>query len=57
MQNDLCENPDALIEAYCNRLEIPHIPSSTNWTPREIPEWKTWERWHLDAKESTGIKK
>jgi len=55
--SDLCENPEAMLEAYCNKLGISHKKNSTTWVPREIPEWKIWEKWHIDAMESSGIRK
>lgn len=52
---DLSENPDAVVAAYCNSLGIAHKPEALTWEPREIPEWEMWEGWHDNAQESTGI--
>ena len=54
---DLSENPDAVVAAYCNALGIDHKPEALTWEPREIPEWETWDGWHDSAQESTGIEK
>lgn len=54
---DLSENPDGVVSAYCERLDIPHRPEALSWKPRQVPEWKMWEGWHDDAQQSTGIEK
>jgi hypothetical protein len=52
---DLSENPEDIVAAYCEKLGIPHKPEALSWKPREVPEWKTWEGWHDEAQQSTGI--
>ena len=54
---DLSEDPDAIVAAYCNSLGIAHKPEALTWEPREIPEWNMWDGWHDSAQESTGIGK
>lgn len=54
---DLSENPDAVVAAYCDSLGIDHKPQALTWEPREIPEWDVWNGWHDSAQESTGIGK
>ena len=54
---DLSENPDAVVAAYCESLGIVHDSEALTWEPREIPEWNMWEGWHDSAQESTGIEK
>lgn len=54
---DLSENPDAVIAAYCDSVDIDHRPEALTWEPREIPEWEMWDGWHDSAQESTGIDK
>ncbi|QIN79527.1 sulfotransferase family protein [Rubrobacter marinus] len=54
---DLSENPDAVVAAYCDSLGIDHKPEALTWEPREIPEWEVWDGWHDSAQESTGIGK
>lgn len=54
---DLSENPDPVVAAYCESLGIVHKPQALTWEPREIPEWNMWEGWHDSAQESTGIGK
>ena len=54
---DLSENPDAVVAAYCDSLGIVHEPRALTWEPREMPEWDMWNGWHDNAQESTGIGK
>lgn len=54
---DLSENPDAVVAAYCESVGIDHKPEALTWEPREIPEWDMWNGWHDSAQESTGIGK
>ncbi len=54
---DLSENPDAVVAAYCESIGIVHKPEALTWEQREVPEWDMWEGWHDSAQESTGIGK
>ncbi len=55
--DDLEDNPEAVIKAYCQALDIPFIPESLTWEPGHQSEWDIWEDWHTDAARSTGIQK
>ena len=52
---DLSGNPERVVGAYCEALDIPFIPEALSWEPREVPEWKMWDAWHENAQKSTGI--
>ncbi len=52
---DLSENPETVVAAYCEALDIPFVPEALSWEPREVPEWKMWDAWHENAQKSTGI--
>ncbi|WP_017690714.1 sulfotransferase family protein [Paenibacillus sp. PAMC 26794] len=55
--DDLCDNPQAVVKAYCKALDIPFIQESLSWKEREVPEWDEWKSWHLDALSSTSIRR
>lgn len=55
--SDLSENPEGIVAAYCENLDISHKPEALSWEPRKVPEWKMWEGWHDDAQQSTGLGK
>lgn len=54
--DDLCNYPDKIVSAYCDEVGINFINNSLKWDVGLPKEWKTWERWHLDAANSTGFK-
>jgi hypothetical protein len=54
---DLEDDPEGTVEAYCEAVGIDFKPESLNWEASEPDEWKGWDEWHKDAIASTGIKK
>ena len=50
------ENPVGVLSAYCEYLEIPFRTDALSWQPREVRRWESWEGWHEEAQQSTGIK-
>src|SRR3954468_10306920 len=50
------ENPTGVLAAYCEHLEVPFTAGSLTWESRDVKRWDSWEGWHEDAEESTGIK-
>jgi hypothetical protein len=55
--DDLEEDPEGIINAYCRTLDIPFMPESLAWTPEHKDQWEIWKDWHADAAQSTGIQK
>jgi len=51
------ENPVRILSAYCEHLGIPFRPESLSWQPRDVRRWESWDGWHTDAQQSTGIKR
>ncbi len=49
------ENPSGVLAAYCEHLEIPFRSGSLSWESRDVEHWDSWEGWHDDAEQSTGI--
>jgi len=49
------ENPVSILSAYCEHLEIPFRADSLSWRPRDVERWESWEGWHDQAQQSTGI--
>ena len=50
------ENPEGVLAAYCEHLEIPFRSGSLSWESRDVEHWDSWEGWHDAAEKSTGIK-
>jgi hypothetical protein len=55
--DDLEDNPEGTVRAYCEALGIAFIPESMTWDSGEKNEWEIWKDWHKDAARSTGIQK
>jgi hypothetical protein len=51
------ENPVGVLSAYCERVGIPFDPDSLSWQPREVRRWESWDGWHDEAQQSTGIER
>ena len=54
---DLENNPEEMLQAYCQAIGLPHKPEALSWEPGMPEEWKGWEEWHVHAANSTGIQK
>lgn len=54
---DIIEDPYGVIKGYSERAGIPFLPESLTWEQGFKEEWKSWEKWHLDAAKSTGFVK
>lgn len=55
--DDLEENPDGIMRAYCDALGIDFIPEAMSWEESHQEKWNIWKKWHVDAARSTGITK
>ena len=55
--DDLENDPEGTVEAYCSALGIPIIPESLHWEPEHKDSWDACKEWHADAAKSTGIQK
>jgi hypothetical protein len=55
--DDLEEDPEGTMNAYCLALRIPFIPDALTWDSGHQAEWEIWKDWHRDAAQSTGIRK
>lgn len=53
--DDLVARPDEVIKAYCAETSIAYLPEALTWTPGARPEWQPSERWHADARDSSGF--
>ena len=55
--DDLEDDPDGTINAYCKALGLKFIPEAMTWESEQKQEWEIWKDWHQDAAKSTGIVK
>ena len=54
-QTDLCSDPEGIVRAYCQRMEIDHLPDALQWAPGMRQEWARWSDWHGATAASTGF--
>lgn len=55
--DDLENDPEGIVKAYCEAIEIDFMKESLAWEEGHKSEWDTWKEWHVDAAKSTGIQK
>ncbi|WP_051706059.1 sulfotransferase family protein [Nocardioides aequoreus] len=53
--NRLCDDPDAVVERWCERIGLDHRPETLTWEPGMRPEWELWEEWHASTSRTTGF--
>lgn len=56
--DDLLENPTAIVEAYCQAVDIPFIAGALSWEPgaRDEVSWYDGGSWHANLRGSDGLK-
>lgn len=57
--DDLLENPEGIVAAYCTAIGVEFIPDALSWEPGERSEVLWYDRegvWHRNLKNSTGLK-
>ncbi len=53
--DDLVNQPEATMRAYCAAVGLPFIADAMRWEAGVQPEWARTARWHEDASASTGF--
>lgn len=54
--DELRKNPEAVVKAYCDAVNIPYIPQALNWQAKEnIPQLELWKGWFNDVNSSVGF--
>ena len=56
--DDLLENPQHIVEAYCHAVGIPYIEQALSWEPgaRDEVSWYDGGSWHDNLRDSDGLK-
>lgn len=45
--SDLRANPEAIVKAYCDAVDIPFIPQALNWeSKKKLPQMELWKDWY-----------
>lgn len=53
--DDLLDDPDGVMRAYCAAVGVDFEPDALSWRPREVPECARWKGWHDTAQRSHGL--
>lgn len=48
-------DPSGIIDSWCSRIGIDHLPHSLTWSPGMRDEWPLWRDWYENAARSTGF--
>ncbi len=56
--DDLLENPEGMVKAYCDAVGIPFMAEALSWEPgsRDEVSWYDGGSWHANLKDSDGLK-
>ena len=56
--DDLLEDPEGIVAAYCAAVGLPFLPEALSWEPgeREEVSWYDGGSWHGNLRESDGLK-
>ena len=56
--DDLLENPQGIVEAYCHAVGIPYVEEALSWDPgkRDEVSWYDGGSWHGNLRVSDGLK-
>lgn len=58
--DDLLEDPESVVEAYCDGIDIPYVSDALSWEPgarNEVLWYDSDDIWHTTLKNSTGLMK
>ena len=55
--DDLVEQPEATMRAYCEAVDLPFMPEALTWNPADRFEWRRTARWHADVAASSGFER
>eukprot|EP00794_Sanderia_malayensis_P010752 gene10752-11902_t len=55
--DDLLENPEETMQAYCEAIGINFNKKMLEWEPGPVPDWDVWSGWHENALKSSGFKR
>jgi len=55
--DDLLENPEEILQAYCDATGIKFNKKILEWEPGPVPDWDVWAGWHENALKSSGFKR
>ena len=55
--DDLLEDPEGIMQAYCEGIGARFEKKILEWEPGPVPDWDVWAGWHENALKSSGFRK
>jgi len=55
--DDLLENPEEVMQAYCEAIGVNFNKKMLEWEPGPVPDWDVWAGWHENALKSSGFQR
>jgi hypothetical protein len=52
----LCEDPEKIVSAWCDAMDLDFVPDALSWEPGMRGEWGLWDEWHQTTSEATGFR-
>lgn len=53
--DELCRDPAAQVEAWCDAMGLDADPDALRWEPGMRPQWRRWRDWYGTTSQSTGF--
>ena len=53
--DSLCQHPEQVIGAWCDRVGVPFLPEALTWPSGMRDEWELWDEWHASTASATGF--
>lgn len=53
--DDLLEDPEGIMRAYCEGIGVRFDKKILEWEPGPVPDWDVWAGWHENALKSSGF--
>jgi hypothetical protein len=51
----LCRDPEGVVSAWCERMDLPFVAEALTWEGGMRPEWELWGEWHGSTSRATGF--
>jgi len=55
--DDLLEDPEGIMRAYCEGIGAKFDKKMLEWEPGPVPDWDVWAGWHENALKSSGFRR
>lgn len=53
--DDLMRDAEGTVRRYCAAVGLPFVADALSWEPQKVSAFESWDEWHDDAQQSTGL--